>query len=62
MIDRNECYFSSPIPNRFKEVLETLNCVAEKRLTNSYSLLVLLDNFEFIKKSKNVSLTNVRYK
>jgi hypothetical protein len=45
----------SSIPKKFKETIEHLNCIAEKRLTSSYSLLVLCDYFEAVKQKKTQS-------
>jgi hypothetical protein len=43
------------IPKKFKEAIEQLTCMSEKRLASSYSLLVLGDYFESVKKRKSDS-------
>ncbi len=59
-LDEHDIIRTMPIPEEWKQALEKMICLFEKRLANNMNLMLLCDYFSIIKKQKDASFNKVK--
>ncbi len=58
-INENDTTRTLPIPDKWRQALEKMICIFEKRLANNMKLMLLCDYFGTVKQQKDTSFNKV---